>query len=105
MDDLAADVDALVIERRDRDRERPIPAVLHVLGTPPVARLGPHPHVARVTGRHVVDLEPAVIATRPHRAIVDGVGKGEATLAAADVTPLRLAETTRRAAARHTIRR
>src|SRR5882672_3676366 len=75
------------------------------LAPPSVARLGPDAHVPRVIGPDVVDLEPAVVATRPHRAVVHGVGNRKAAFAAAHVTPLALAEPARETTARHAVGR
>ena len=103
MHDLAADVHPAMVVRRDGDGERPIPAVPHVRGAPSVGRLRPHPHVAGVAGAHVVDLELAVVAPRPDRRVVHGVGDAEAALAAADRLPQPLREAASETVARHPV--
>ena len=85
--ELRAHVHRVVIVRRDVDGERPLKAVLEVLGRHTVAGFGPRLHGARHLRLQVEALEPRVVATAPHRATVDGVGHRPAAFAAAHRTP------------------
>ena len=87
VDDVGADVDLLVIVRRDRDGERPLEAVFHVLGAADLQGLGPDRDVPAVARREVVAVQETVVAARPDDVLFHGVGDREARLAPADLVP------------------
>ena len=84
---LRAHVHRVVVVRAHVNGERPLEAVLQILGAHTVSRLGPRLHGARHFGLQVEALEPRIVAAAPHRAPVDGVGNGPAAFAATHRAP------------------
>src|SRR5260370_1393829 len=92
MDVLAADVDPVVVVRRDRQRERPYETVLQIRGRPADRGARPDLYATGGVGARVVtgdDPDDAAEArrARPHDGRVLGVGGRPAALAAADAHP------------------
>ncbi len=82
--ELAADIHAVVVVGRDRDRERPLEPVGQFGRRPSLGIVRPDADVAGVAGLEVVALKDAVVAARPDDVVLHRVGNGEARLAAAD---------------------
>src|SRR5205823_2168484 len=82
-DDLAAVVHRLVVERVDRERRRPVAAVLELLRRR-VERVPPWRDRARGLRLRVPAGDRIAVAARPHDVGVREVGEREARLAAAD---------------------
>src|SRR6185437_247119 len=84
---LTADVDTIVIVRRDGDGKCPVPAVLHVRRRPAVSRVGPNGHTAGLAGAQIHAGEFAVVAGGPNNVVVRGVRNRKTAFAAAHVRP------------------
>src|SRR6185503_14278713 len=90
---LTAGIDGVVIVRRERERERPVEAVLHVGRGGADGHLGPDLHLAHLARALVEPLHrsaeaPEAGAGRPDDVVVDRIGNGPAALAAGDRVPL-----------------
>src|SRR6185312_8596037 len=80
---LATHVDPVVVEGRDRERDGPIPAVLHVRRRPSVVHVRPYAHVPHLAVAHVHAGDHAFVASRPHNVGVGRIRGGEAAFASA----------------------
>src|SRR5438067_1666585 len=102
---LAACVDRVVIVRRDRDRERPVEAILHGAGRCADGHLGPDLHLARLTRAFVEPLHGSAEAAksgagRPDDVVVHRIGNRPSALAAGDRVPHAARDWTARSVAR-----
>src|SRR5262249_21387101 len=92
VDVLAADIDGVVIVGRDRERHRPVEAVLQLGRGPTPCGLGPHLHATalprpRVVADHDAADRAGSRSARPDDVAVGGVGRSPAALAAAHAVP------------------
>ena len=84
VEELAADVDLVVVEGGEGDGKSPVPAVLDPGGRPAVGGVGIDADVAGLEVAEVEAVEAAAVAAGIDDLVVGGVGDGEAAFAAAD---------------------
>src|SRR5580765_1897054 len=92
MNVLAADINLIVVVRRDCQRHRPHEAIFEISGDIAAGVIRPHFDIASLSGLQIENLDNATDAAgtggaRPNNIVIDRIGRGPTTLAAGDSDP------------------